>query len=60
MSTPDLLTLAGQFGFSGLFVGYLIWRDTRRDKIDKERIEADKALATSLALLDATIKAKFP
>jgi hypothetical protein len=58
MSTPDFLSLAQQFGPMGLFVGYLVWRDTRYEKLSRERIEADKALATSLALLEAAIKGK--
>lgn len=59
MSTPDILTMVSQLGFTGLFAAYIMWRDIRRDKIDRERIEADKALATSLALLDQTIKARL-
>jgi hypothetical protein len=42
----------------GLFVGYLIWKDLRADKIARERLEADKALATALALLEATVKGR--
>jgi F0F1-type ATP synthase membrane subunit b/b' len=58
MTIPDVLNLAGQFGVMGLFVGYLIWKDLRADKIARERLEADKALATALALLEATVKGR--
>ena len=58
MTTPDFLSLAQQFGPMGLFVGYLVWRDTRHEKLVKDRIDADKSLATSLALLEAAIKGR--
>ena len=67
MDAGALLQLAGQFGPLGLFVGYLIWRELRTEKAAREReaaaaelaekrIEADKGLATALALLRATIE----
>jgi hypothetical protein len=43
------------FGPTGAFVGYLIWQQMRRDKIDSERIDADRALATALATLKTVI-----
>lgn len=43
------------FGPAGAFVAYLIWQQMRRDAIDKERIEADKELATALANLTNAI-----
>ena len=43
------------FGPAGAFVGYLIWQQMRRDKIDHERIETDKQLAAALATLTAAI-----
>jgi len=58
MDGAALLELAGQFGVMGLFVGYMIWRELRGEKLARERIEADKALATSLALLEAAIKGR--
>lgn len=56
MDAGGFLQLAGQFGPMGLMVGYLVWRELRTEKLAKDRIEADKALATSLALLEATVK----
>lgn len=67
MDAAELLKLAGQFGSLGLFIGYLIWREMRTEKTAREReeratelgekrIEADKGLATALALLRATIE----
>lgn len=43
------------FGPAGAFVGYLIWQQMRRDKIDRERIETDVQLATALANLTNAI-----
>ncbi|WP_303763845.1 hypothetical protein [Sphingobium yanoikuyae] len=55
-----MFTLLGQFGPLGLMIAYLIWdksrKDDERDKIQKERTEADKALAASLAALTVTIQ----
>ena len=56
MGADSLLALAGQFGPMGLLVGYLIWRELRTERLSKDRIEADKGLATSLALLEATVR----
>lgn len=69
MSTPDVLTLAAQFGPMGLMVGYLIWRETmeRRDarqtteqerELARERIAADLELARAMTLLTVTIQGK--
>ncbi|KPF76719.1 hypothetical protein IP68_02145 [Blastomonas sp. AAP25] len=65
--TPEALALFGQFGFPGLLIGYLIWRDKNqtekaaelerlRSEENKLRTEADKALATALAGLTITIQ----
>lgn len=43
------------FGPTGAFVGYLIWQQMRRDTIDRDRIEADRELATALATLKTVI-----
>lgn len=43
------------FGPTGAFVGYLIWQQMRRDAIDRERIEADRQLASALATLKTVI-----
>lgn len=52
--------LAGQFGPTGLIIGYLVWerRTSSRERMtyDRERLEADKALAASLAALKTTIE----
>lgn len=58
MGVDAILELARAFGPIGLIVGYLIWRETRAEKIAERRIEADKALAAALALLEATIKGR--
>lgn len=52
----DVLNLAGQFGPMGLLVAYLMWRDLRTDKLARERVETDKALAAAMAILTATIQ----
>jgi hypothetical protein len=55
--TPDaIFTLAGQFGPLGMMIGYLLMRDNRADKLEEKKAEADKQLATSLALLTAAIQ----
>lgn len=60
MNGPDLLGLAGQFGPMGLFVGYLVWREQRADartmSYNQARLDADKALASSLGALTAVIQ----
>lgn len=52
--------LAAQFGPSGLIIGYLIWdrMTTGKERMtyDRERLEADKALAASLAALTVAIQ----
>lgn len=55
MSASELLGLASQFGPMGLFVGYLIWRELRNEKLSRDRIETDKSIATAMALLTAAI-----
>lgn len=47
--------LAGQFGPMGLLVAYLVWKDLRGERIAEKRIEADKEIASALALLHAAI-----
>lgn len=58
--TPELITAFGQFGPLGLMIGYLIWREKagaeKRGQIERERAEADRALATSLSALVVTIQ----
>jgi hypothetical protein len=50
-----MLELAGQFGPMGLLVAYLMWRELRTEKLSRDRIETDKTLAASMALLTAAI-----
>lgn len=56
----ELWTLLGQFGPMGIFVGYLMWREGKtaaeRIEYDKQRVEADRALASSLGALTAVIQ----
>jgi hypothetical protein len=60
MGMSDILSLAGQFGPMGLFVAYLVWREQRTAHIaltyNNARLEADKALASSLGALTAVIQ----
>jgi predicted acylesterase/phospholipase RssA len=55
MEQSIILEIIAKFGSAGAFVGYLIWQQMRRDKIDQERIEADKELAGALAALKTII-----
>lgn len=59
--------LAAQFGAPGLLIGYMVWDRLLRRKDDdssraeenqlrKERIEADKSLAASLATLTTAVQ----
>lgn len=47
MGVSEVIQLAGQFGAMGLFVAYLIWRETadrrERREIADARAEIDKA-----------------
>ena len=55
MEASILSQIITGFGPAGAFVAYLIWQQMRRDKIDHERIETDKELATALANLTNAI-----
>lgn len=55
MGAGDMLQLAGQFGPMGLFISYLIWERTQERSLARERIETDKAVASSMTLLAAKI-----
>lgn len=56
----EIWTLLGQFGPLGIFIGYLMWRETRKDderhQVERERTESDKALAAALSALTVTIQ----
>lgn len=56
----ELISGLIQAGPMGMFVAYLIWREMRgaekRGQIEKERTEADKALAAALSALTVTIQ----
>jgi hypothetical protein len=60
VGVAEVLGIAGQFGPMGLFVGYLVWREQRTARVALEynqaRLEADKALASSLGALTAVIQ----
>lgn len=60
MGAADVIALAGDFGPMGLLVAFLVWRDVRseakRMAYDQVRLEADKALASSLGALTAVIQ----
>lgn len=62
MNIGDLLALAAPYGPVGLLCVWFVWREDKRDKRDdkreerrevmeKDRIDADKALAVSMTLL---------
>lgn len=55
MEASILSQIITGFGPAGAFIGYLIWQQMRRDKIDHERIETDKELSAALATLTAAI-----
>lgn len=55
MDFGAILQLAGQFGPMGLLVAYLIWRDLRAERLAEKRIEVDKELAGTLAVLSASV-----
>lgn len=65
--TAILGGLAASAGPVGIFLAWMLWRDAKRDErddarelrresIEKDRIEADKALAISMTLLAERIK----
>lgn len=58
--TAEFVDAFGQFGPLGLMIAYLVWREKtiadERRATDLARIEADKALAASLAGLTTTIQ----
>lgn len=67
MDVDAVLQLARQFGELGLFIGYLIWSETRRDKLnaaeradradrDERDIASREKLAGSIATLAAFIQ----
>lgn len=56
MSGLTIEMLVNNFGPMGVFIGYLIWREVRRDKADAARSQADVSLAVSLAALNETVK----
>lgn len=58
MGVVDLLKLAGDFGPMGLMVAYLIWRDTRDDKLRCAENETRDKLAGALAVLTQIIQAR--
>lgn len=67
MDAGDLLQMAGQFGSTGLLIGYVIWDKLRADakwraheekrlRQDEARTEADKGLALALQALTLAIR----
>lgn len=67
MDVNALLTLAAPYGPVGLLCIYFLYREEKRDRREKEReerhegmeekrIEADKSLAVSLAILAERVK----
>lgn len=59
MEVSIIADLAKEFGPTGLIIGYLVWDrlTTVKERLtfDRERLEADKSLAASLAALTTAI-----
>lgn len=69
MEIGSLIELLGPYGPTGLIIAYLLYREHRRDqreerreerdeKIRQDQAEADKELATALALLSERINVR--
>lgn len=58
MGIRDLIQIAGQFGPMGLMIGYLVWRETRDEKLREAEIVTREKLAGTLALLTAVIQGR--
>lgn len=56
MEASILSEIIKGFGPAGAFVAYLIWSQMRRDTLDKDRLDADKELASALARLTSAIE----
>lgn len=67
MDFAQIATLMGQFGPTGIFIAYLIYRDNRTSdaaakreeqdrEIERDRIEADKDMARALDKLSFRIE----
>lgn len=60
MEASILSQIITGFGPAGAFVGYLIWQQMRRDKIDTDRVATDVKLATALERLASKIDPTGP
>lgn len=58
MGVPDLFQIAGQFGPIGIMTAYLVWRDTRDDRMREADTVSREKLAASLTLLTAIIQGR--
>lgn len=58
MTIADLITTAGQFGPIGVMTAYLVWRDTRDDRMREADTVSREKLAASLTLLTAIIQGR--
>jgi hypothetical protein len=56
----SLAELAANFGFPGLVLLWLAWDKSQDRALAKERIETDKALASSMSVLSAYIHGLKP
>lgn len=61
--TSIISALATQFGAPGLLIGFMVWRELlhrsdRKAELDvtRDRIEADKSMASALSALTVTIQ----
>lgn len=57
--SSEFLTAIAQFGPLGLFIAYLVWREStlerNRKEAEQERAKSDSALASALTALTVTI-----
>lgn len=69
MGPTEILQIAGQYGANGLFVAYLMWRETQerrerrevaaaRCELDKAEISSRERLASSLTALSMVIQGR--
>lgn len=47
----DIVQLASQFGAPGLLIGFMVWDRSIRNKMDRDRTEADVKMAEAITLL---------
>ena len=56
MAESLILELIRQFGAPGAMLAFMCWDKLAQNRLSKERIESDKALAVSMTLLAERIR----